>query len=186
MQAGEVGPDAIRILYWYGTHRAREDNVTYTIETIRPQDDADTEALIRTCLKEFGADHEGTAWADPFLGRLCEVYAEPGSRYWVARDETGQVVGGVGIGPVAGDDDTCELQKMYCLGRVRGTGLAHRLLDLALDFAGSHYSRCYLETLEEMVGARRFYEKRGFVRTDEVLGDPGHFCCDIRYIKELR
>ena len=160
--------------------------MTYTIETIRQEDNAGVEALIRTCLKEFGADHEGTAWADPFLGRLSEVYTEPASRYWVAKDESGEIVGGVGIGPVAADASTCELQKMYCQRRVRGTGLAHRLLDEALGYAARYYECCYLETLEEMVGARRYYEKRGFARTEEALGDTNHFSCDIHYIKSLR
>ena len=158
----------------------------YTVREIQKKDNAQVEAVIRSCLIEFGADHEGTAWADKNLGRFSEVYSAEGSRYWVAVDESDRVVGGVGIGPLPGVDGVCELQKMYCLPAVRGTGVAHRLMAEAMSFAPRYYDRCYLETLDNMIGAQKFYEKHGFVRIYEPLLDTGHFCCDVRYIKSLR
>ena len=155
----------------------------YLIREIEPRDNAAVEGVIRTCLIEFGADHEGTAWADPDLGRFSQVYRKPGSRYWVAEDENGRIVGGVGIGALA--PRLCELQKMYCLPAARGTGLAHELMGLALEFAEKHYTRCYLETLDNMTAAQRFYEKHGFVRTYEPIIQTEHFACEVRYIKEL-
>lgn len=157
----------------------------YVIRPIEPKYNQAIEAVIRSCLIEFGADHEGTAWADPYLGRFSEVYAPEDSEYWVAVDENGEVVGGTGVGPLEGVPGTCELQKMYCLPSARGTGVAGRLLDRALDFAARRYERIYLETLENMVAAQRFYERHGFVRTSEALGNTGHGCCDVRYVREL-
>ena len=46
----------------------------YTIREIEARDNKDVENVIRTCLIEFGANHEGTAWADPNLGRFSEIY----------------------------------------------------------------------------------------------------------------
>ena len=63
--------------------------MTYTIRPIEPKDNAAVESVIRACLIEFGANHEGTAWADPDLGRFSEIYNTPGNRYWVAEDENG-------------------------------------------------------------------------------------------------
>ena len=51
---------------------------------------------------------------------------------------------------------------MYCLPEARGTGISHKLMDLALEYAKKYYSRCYLETLENMIAAQKFYEKYGF------------------------
>lgn len=155
------------------------------IREIRAEDNAGVEKLIRGCLVEFGADHEGTAWADPDLGRFSEVYSAPGSRYWVAADETGRVLAGAGIGPMPGLDGVCELQKMYSVPAVRGTGLSHKLMETALSFARQHYRACYLETLENMIAAQRFYEKYDFRRIRDALGETGHFACDVRYLKEL-
>ncbi len=157
----------------------------YTIRTIAKQDDKAVEKVIRTCLKEYGADHEGTAWADPDLCRFSQVYSKPGRRYWVALDAEGTVVGGVGIGELPGEGEICELQKMYCLQSVRGTGLAGELIELALAYAREHYRAVYLETLPNMTAAQRFYEKHGFVLLEKPLGNTGHFACDVCYLKQL-
>lgn len=155
------------------------------IREVEKKDDKKVEALIRTCLIEFGADHEGTAWADPCLDRFSEIYNQEDSRYWIAADEDNKIVGGVGIGKLDGADGVCELQKMYCLPEARGTGISHKLMGTALDFAKNHYKSCYLETLENMTAAQRFYEKYGFKRINEPLAKTEHFACDVRYRKEL-
>lgn len=157
--------------------------MTYTIRPIEKKDNAAVEAVIRACLMEFGANHEGTAWADPDLGRFSEIYNSPGNRYWVAEDETGKIVGGTGIGRLT--DQVCELQKMYSLPESRGTGLAHELMRLALEYARIFYKECYLETLDNMLAAQRFYEKHGFRRTGKAPVQTAHFACQVKYIKEL-
>ena len=157
----------------------------YKIREIEERDNKEVENLIRVCLIEFGANHEGTAWSDPDLGRFSEIYNIEGNRYWVAVDENDKIVGGVGIGKLNGIDDTCELQKMYCLPEIRGIGISHKLMDKALEYAKKYYNRCYLETLDNMIAAQKFYEKYGFTRINKPLIETGHFACDVRYIKNL-
>ena len=77
----------------------------YKIREIEPRDNIEVENVIRTCLIEFGANHEGTAWADPNLGRFSEIYNAEGNKYWIAEDENGKIVGGVGIGKLYGIQD---------------------------------------------------------------------------------
>ena len=48
--------------------------MTYNIREIQQKDNKAVESIIRTCLIEFGANHEGTAWADPDLCRFSEIY----------------------------------------------------------------------------------------------------------------
>ena len=158
----------------------------YKIRKIESRDNKELENVIRTCLIEFGANHEGTAWTDPNLGRFSEIYNTAGNQYWVALDENDKIVGGVGIGKLEDIDKVCELQKMYCLPEARGTGVSHKLMDIALDYAKHYYSKCYLETLENMVAAQKFYEKYGFERIYEPLVKTEHFACDVRYIKNLK
>lgn len=157
----------------------------YTIREIEKKDNQKVEAVIRTCLVEFGADHEGTAWADSDLGRFSEIYNTEGNQYWVAENEHGQIVGGAGIGQLPGVEGVCELQKMYCLSEARGTGVSHALMDTALEYAKKYYEKCYLETLGNMVAAQRFYEKYGFTRTCDAITCTEHYACDIHYIKDL-
>ena len=75
---------------------------------------------------------------------------------------------------------------MYCLPEVRGTGISHKLMNIALKHARKYYRRCYLETLENMIAAQKFYEKCGFKRIDEPLVKTEHFACNVRYVKNLR
>lgn len=157
----------------------------YNIRKIEEKDNREIEQVIRACLIEFGANHEGTAWADPDLGRFSEVYGAEGTEYWVVEDQNGKIVGGVGIGVLNGIQDVCELQKMYCLAEIRGTGIPQKLMETALEYAEKYYSKCYLETLENMTAAQKFYEKYGFERIYEPLVQTEHFACDVRYVKEL-
>lgn len=83
----------------------------YKIREIESKDNKEIEKIIRNCLIEFGANHEGTAWADPNLGRFSEIYNIEGNKYWVAIDENDKLVGGVGIGKLEGAEGVCELQK---------------------------------------------------------------------------
>lgn len=157
----------------------------YNIREIKEEDNKEIENVIRTCLIEFGANHEGTAWTDPNLGRFSEIYNNEENKYWIAEDENGKIVGGVGIGKLDGIDGVCELQKMYCLPEARGTGISHKLMEKALEQAKKYYDRCYLETLDNMVAAQKFYEKYGFERIYTPLVKTEHFACDVRYIKIL-
>ena len=157
----------------------------YNIREIEPRDNEQVEGVIRSCLIEFGANHEGTAWADPDLGRFSEIYNSEGNKYWVVEDENGKIFGGVGIGNLEGTDKICELQKMYCLKEIRGTDITHGLMKTALSYAEKYYKKCYLETLENMVAAQKFYKKYGFVRVFEPVTITEHFACDVRFIKDL-
>lgn len=155
----------------------------YKIRLIEEKDNKVIESIIRECLIEFGGNREGLAWADPDLGRFSEIYNKEGYRYWVVEDEEGKVVGGVGIGRLT--DDVCELQKMYLLKETRGTGVAHKLMKIALDYAKIYYKKCYIETLSNMIAANKFYKKYGFISLDKPYVQTAHYACDVWYIKEL-
>ncbi len=157
----------------------------YKIREIEVRDNLAVEAVIRSCLIEYGANHDGTAWADPNLSRFSEIYSDYKNKYWVAEDENGNIIGGVGIGELSDLPGICELQKMYCLPEARGTGIAHELMETALAFAKPIYKSVYLETLDNMYAAQRFYEKHGFRRTPKLAFEAGHFACDVCYIREV-
>ena len=154
------------------------------IREIRAKDNGVIELIIRNCLIEFNGNRVGTVWSDPELRRLSEFYNSDNKKYWVA--ESDRVIGGVGIAPLIEVDGVCELQKMYCVPEVRGTGVSHKLIEVALDHAKKYFDRCYLETFGNMIAAQKFYEKYGFTRIDKPLGNTGHYACDVMYIKNLR
>lgn len=157
------------------------------IRLIEQKDNARVAEIIRQCLTEYGcAGRMDTAWGDPYLDRFSEVYVHDNDSYWVAENDEGIVVAGVGIGPLTNEVNVCELQKMYCLPEYRGLGIAQKLLDEALSFAVKYYDVCYLETRDNMDRAKRFYEKNGFEYTSKTCGCTGHGGCDYHYIKRLK
>lgn len=154
------------------------------IRDIQRKDNKEVETLIRACLIESGGDKPGCAWTDPNLGCFYELYQKEGSKYFVAIKDN-KVVASCGIGPLDGAENTCELQKMYSEKEVRGCGIASELLEISLEFAKKHYSKCYLETFSNMVCANKFYAKNGFVKLEKPLIETEHYACDVWYLKEL-
>lgn len=146
----------------------------FKIRLIEEKDNLEIEKIIRDCLIEYGINHEGTAWTDENLCRLSFVYSEPKTAYYVAVDENENIVGGCGVGKIEGVENTCELQKMYCIKSVRETAVLKQLLDACLSFAKKYYNSVYLEILENMDDEKAFFEKNGFKKTNERLGDAGN------------
>lgn len=154
------------------------------IREIEERDNEQVESLIRTCLIEFGANKPGCAWEDPNLGCFYQVYQNEKSKYWIFEDNN-KIVSGCGIGPLAYTENICELQKMYSLKEVRGTGIANGLLEISLEFAKKHYKQCYLETFGNMLAANKFYKKHEFEQLEKPIVETEHYACDVWYIKTL-
>jgi putative acetyltransferase len=156
-----------------------------TLRKIQPGDNPVISRIIKDSLTEFGCNLPGTAFADPETDRLFEQYLDPATIYFVA-EVNGRVVGGSGIGKLAGETETCELQKLYLEKEFRGQGIANRLLEACMDFArNTGYRSVYLETKKELNIAVPFYEKRGFVYLDAPKGATGHFNCEIWMSRDI-
>ena len=156
------------------------------IRPIQLADNTGIAQVIRTTLKEFGANKPGTVYFDSSTDHLFELFQVPGAMYQVALLE-GEIVGGGGIYPTEGlPADTCELVKMYVLKKVRGIGLGRDLIQKSLDYAKeTGYKKVYLETMPELQQALATYQKFGFKYINQPLGNSGHFGCDLWMLKEL-
>jgi putative acetyltransferase len=160
--------------------------VRFSLRPVGPQDDPAVAAIIRQVMPEFGATGDGFAINDPEVDFISRAYAGPRSAYFVVTDEAQRVLGGGGIGPLAGAAaEICELRKMYFLPEVRGTGMGTALLRHCLATAKQlGFRRCYLETLTGMDAAQRLYAKVGFQKTC-AMGATGHHGCDRFYVLDL-
>lgn len=156
------------------------------IRPIRFEDNATIAAIIRSVMPEFGASGDGFAINDPEVDFMHRAYAAPRCAYFVV-EKDGVVMGGGGIAPLAnGEQDVCELRKMYFLPGLRGLGAGTALMERCLDTARLNgFRQCYLETLHGMDAAMRLYERTGFRRIPEAIGVTGHHGCDSFYLLEL-
>jgi len=157
------------------------------IRLIRREDDPAVAAIIRTVMPEFGAKGPGFAINDPEVDGMHDAYAGGRARYFVVEDAEGVVVGGGGVAPLAGaDESVCELRKMYFLTSARGRGVGKALLTKCLGEAKAlGYRTMYLETLRGMDAAQHLYRTFGFSPLAGPMGCTGHFSCDTYFAKEL-
>jgi putative acetyltransferase len=160
--------------------------MTFDIRLIQPSDAKAVANVIRTVMPEFGAGGAGFAIHDREVDDMYTAYTSPGTTYYVCEAD-GKILGGGGIGPLAGgDSDYCELKKMYFLHEARGLGLGQKVLEACLQAAKTKgYRFCYLETFNTMTKAMKLYEKAGFKKIDGPLGNTGHFACDRFYLLQL-
>ena len=160
--------------------------MNYTIRKIEPKDNLKIASVIRNIFEELDAPKVGTAYADPHLNTLFEVYQAENEIYFIV-EEDGIILGGCGIGNLMDAEfKICELQKMYLAKEARGKGIAHELMQKCLEFAKqAGYNKCYIETLPFMKDAQKLYVKSGFTYIDGPMGATGHNACDVFMIKDL-
>lgn len=156
------------------------------IRPIRAADDAAVAVIIRDVMASFGATGPEYSSSDPEVGAMSAAY--DGARHaCFVLEQDGRVLGCGGIAPLAGgEQDVCELRKMYLLPEARGRGLGERMLHHCLEAARVRgYRRCYLETLSGMDAAQKLYLKTGFTRLAAPLGSTGHSGCNRHYLLEF-
>ena len=156
------------------------------IREIQKKDNPAIAAIVRDVLMEMGAPKVGTAYADPYLDSLFEVYAVPKSIYFVI-EKDGKIIGGAGVMQLDNSDENiCELQKMYLLPEGRGLGLGKSLIDNCIEKATEFgFESCYIETMTYMEDAQKLYKKVGSYNLDKQIGNTGHSSCQVWMLKKL-
>jgi len=155
--------------------------------SLRPGRDSDAAgliALIGRCWADYPGCILDVEREEQKLLALATYYGERGGAVWVAEDG-GAIVGMAATLPAAGD--AWEIAKLYVHPDCHGSGLAHRLLDVAEAHAMAGGAQCLtLWTDTRFVRAHRFYEKRSWVRAGPVRA-IGDLSCSIEfdYVKPL-
>lgn len=149
-------------------------------------DDPAIARIIREVMTSYGLVGEGYSIMDPEVDHMFETYICPGANYWVL-EQDGQVLGGGGLGPLAGGEPyQCEVKKMYFLPALRGMGWGGRLLDKILEEArNTGYTYAYIETVHQLHEANQLYRKYKFEPLSGPLGATGHGACDVWYGRDL-
>jgi putative acetyltransferase len=157
------------------------------IRKIEPSDNQNIATIIRAALKEFGADKPGTVYYDESTDHLFELFEQEKMSFYYVIIQDKQVLGGGGIFPTEGlPNGVCELVKMYLSKNVRGLGLGKMMIEKCMETAVElGYTKMYLETLPELKNAVYLYEKMGFERLQNPLGNSGHTGCDIWMLRNI-
>lgn len=160
--------------------------MTYQIEVIRPEYDAEICQIIKQVGAEFGAVGEGFGPGDAEVAHMSQVYTRANKSLYLVAKVGEQIVGGCGIAAFNNSHQTCELRKLFLLEQSRGLGLGKTLTEACLTFAKEQgYQRCYLDTLSNMTAAIKLYERLGFSHLSAPLEGTPHGKCDVWMLKQL-
>lgn len=156
------------------------------IRPIQQSDNTELAKVIRKSLEEYGENKPGTVYTDPTTDDLYALFQNPKSFYLVAVDD-GKIIGGCGIYPTKGlPEGYGELVKLYLDKNYRGLGLGKLLMEKSFEASKEmNYTHLYLESIPALNQAVHLYEKMGFEKVDNRIGDSGHFACDLWMVKEL-
>lgn len=154
---------------------------------ITKDDDAVIAAIIRANLERYHLDIPGTAYFELELDHLSRYYnsGSEARTYFILTEESGRVIGGVGMEKFSGFDRCAEVQKLYVAEGWKGRGYGKLLMKTIEEYArAAGFRRLYLETHSNLEVAMRMYEKYGF----HLIGRPEsvvHSTMDRFYMKEL-
>jgi len=157
------------------------------IRSINKSDNKSLSIILREVLVEMEIPKKGSAYEDPELDKMFEAYQNPRSKYYVIEYKN-QILGGAGISELReSTGDICELQKMYFHKSIRGKGFGNKMINKCLTFAiKSNYSKCYIETMPNMIKAQKLYLNKGFEYIDKPMGNTGHTACPVWMLKYLK
>lgn len=131
--------------------------------TIRNASNEDSDAvlaLVASVLAEYGMEVDTTT-TDRDLLNIEESYEKRGGHLEVIVDQTGRIVGSIGI--YVCSDKTCELRKMYLIPELRGRGMGRYLLERVIARARElGFEQLVLETSSKLQVANRLYTHFGF------------------------
>jgi GNAT superfamily N-acetyltransferase len=115
--------------------------------------------------REYGLD---TSF-EPYVARpLADCMLDGTGRVWIAEDAD-RIVGSIAM--VDAGEGVGQLRWFLLVPEVRGSGLGRRLLEAALAYGRERgFSSVFLWTFADLHGARRLYERAGFVVTETKTG----------------
>ena len=112
---------------------------------------------------------------------IAEELSSPASRYWIATDASGDVVGYGGV-KVGGDQ--ADVMTIGVRSHARGRGYGGAILDTLLDWSREAGAReIFLDVRPSNEGAIGLYESRGFV---EIGRRPRYFRNPVEEAVEMR
>ncbi len=154
--------------------------------TIEQKDDLILAEIIRANLRANNLDIPGTVYYDDNLNHLSDFYLASNLRsYIVAINDSGNIVGGVGLAELDFMEDTAELQKLYLTDEAKGKGLSYELMNLVENAAREKgYKQIYLETHTNLAIAIHVYERCGYEQIEKPA-EVVHNSMNRFYLKTL-
>lgn len=119
--------------------------------------------------KEYGFSSEFMDYVEKYVKEFDKNHDEAMENIWIA-ETGGKRVGMIAIAKA--EEDTAQLRWFLIEPEMRGKGLGHRLMKMAVDFCKEKgYRHVFLWTVDILEAARHLYQAYGFALTETVEND---------------
>lgn len=139
---------------------------------LREYDIRDKEQVIKLWVDVSVKEHEFKEWEEE-ISKLDEKEYE---KIIVAVCD-GKVIGTMAYKKI--NEEIAEIKRVYIYPEHRGNGIAKKMLDTTLYMIKENkYKKVIIETWENFISGRRFYEKNNFV-LQNVQGEVYNFILEL-------
>ena len=155
---------------------------------IRPFQESDIEYVISRHKVLYDEEYSLSPVFAEYVDKIVRAFAkeyDPEKECMLIPEMHGQPVGSVAIVKI--NDDTAQFRYYLLEPQVRGKGVGHKLIDMALDFCREKgYKHVFLTTISALKAARHLYASKGFRLTQSApRPDWGRDVVEERWDLEL-
>ncbi|EME79482.1 uncharacterized protein MYCFIDRAFT_34126 [Pseudocercospora fijiensis CIRAD86] len=147
---------------------------TCFIAPVRSQEGLETtKTLFKIYAESLGLDLTFQDFASE-MANMPGKYAPPEGAIFLAHNSEDEVVGCVALRPLpSAGTGCCEMKRLYVDPKGRGMGIGKALAETAISEAKRlGYEHVVLDTLADMMSARKLYRLLGFVEVEAYYENP--------------
>lgn len=103
------------------------------------------------------------------LNNLLDDYFEPKNSYYVAEDKEGNIVAGLGVHKIDGNENTCELKDFFVVDSFSDSKAIKDLINMCITFSKKYYnSICIKVTDDDIILMNVLINKKFKLLNEEI------------------
>lgn len=107
----------------------------FLIRLIEEKDNHVLEMMIHNAISQFDDEIKNNS-----LNKISDVYSEPKTAYYVAEDDEGNIVAGLGVYKIEGNENTCELKDLVIKDSFIDSNCIDDLIIMCIAFSKKYYN----------------------------------------------
>ncbi|MBE6130667.1 MAG: hypothetical protein E7183_03020 [Erysipelotrichaceae bacterium] len=83
------------------------------------------------------------------LNEIFDVYCEPKTAYYVVEDKDGNIIAGLGVYKIEGNENTCELKDYFIVDSFRDLKIIEDLVNMCILFSKKYYNSICIKVSDD-------------------------------------
>ena len=103
------------------------------------------------------------------LNTLYDIYSEPKTAYYVVEDEEGNIVSGLGVYKIEGNNNRCELKDYFIIDSFCDTKVIEDLVNVCIKFSKKYYNSVCIKVFNDDIILMKALTTKKFKLTSEKV-----------------